>query len=121
MTRPRTRRGLPDWLVNELQRYQRIKQRNWREARLEGNIRRFWGGFLCTWRFLVEERGVRELSQLRRQMVYDYADQRLKEGHSVKGVNGHLRSLHAFLGFLADEGYHGAALAHAPALPEKTG
>jgi len=97
--------GLPDWLVSELGRYQRIKQRNWREARLEGNIRRFWSGFLLTWRYLVEQKGVKELADLKRSMVYDYADQRLKEGHSVKGVNGHLRSLHAFLGFLADEGY----------------
>jgi site-specific recombinase XerD len=97
--------GLPRWLVMELERYQHTKQRNWRESRLEGNIRRFWSGHLLTWRFLVEQRGVRELADLRRSMVYDYADMRLKAGHSVKGVNGHLRSLHAFLGFLADEGY----------------
>jgi site-specific recombinase XerD len=111
--------GLPEWLVTELERYQRIKQRNWREARLEGNIRRFWSGFLLTWRFLVEQRGVKELADLKRSMVYDYADQRLKEGHSVKGVNGHLRSLHAFLGFLADQGYSVPhSLMHLPCLKE---
>ena len=97
--------GLPDWLVNELIRYQHIKQRNWREARLEENIRRFWSGHLRTWRFLVEQKGVRELADLKRVMVYDYADLRLQEGHSAKGVNSDLRSLHAFLGFLQDQGY----------------
>ena len=38
--------GLPVWLVQELERYQRLMQRNWRDARIEQNIRRFWSGII---------------------------------------------------------------------------
>jgi site-specific recombinase XerD len=97
--------GLPDWLVNELDRYQRLQQRNWRDARMEQNIRRFWSGYLRLWRFLVEQRSVQRLEDLKRQYVMDYVDMRLGAGYSVSGVNGDLRNLHTFLLFLQEEGY----------------
>jgi len=97
--------GLPVWLVNELDRYQRLMQRNWRDARMEQNIRRFWSGYLRLWRFLVEQRGVQSLADLKRQHVLDYVDMRLAAGYSVSGVNGDLRNLHVFLVFLQEEGY----------------
>jgi integrase len=118
--------GLPGWLVNELERYQRLMQRNWRDARVEQNIRRFWSGYLRMWRYFVEERpstlgldtpnehglldpplrtGVWELKDLKRQHVLDYVDQRLGKGYAVTGVNNDLRNLHTFLLFLQEEGY----------------
>jgi site-specific recombinase XerD len=97
--------GLPDWLVKELDRYQRLMQRNWREARVERNIRRFWSGYLRMWRFLVEQRNVQKLADLKRQHILDYVDQRLGEGYSVTGVNNDLRMFHTFLVFLQEEGY----------------
>jgi integrase/recombinase XerD len=97
--------GLPIWLVNELDRYQRLMQRNWRGARAQENIRRFWSGYLRMWRFLVEQRGVQSLADLKRQHVLDYVDQRLGAGYSVSGVNADLRYLHTFLLFLQEEGY----------------
>lgn len=97
--------GLPAWLVSELERYQRLQQRNWRVARLDGSIRSFWGKNLRVWRFLVEQRGVKQLSDLKRQHVIDYVDQRLAAGYSVNGVNGDLRYLRGFLLTLQDEGY----------------
>lgn len=97
--------GLPDWLVIELERFQHIRQRNWRTARLENSIYRFWCGYLRTWRFLVERCGVKELSDLRRSMLYDYAADRLQSGHSVSGANGDLREFHSFMIFLQDQGY----------------
>jgi site-specific recombinase XerD len=98
--------GLPDWLVKELDRYQRLMQRNWREARVEENIRRFWSGYLRMWRFLVEQRNVQKLADLKRQHILDYVDHRLSEGYSVRGVNGDLHYMHTFLLFLQEEEYN---------------
>ena len=96
--------GLPAWLVQNLQRFQHIQQRNWRPARLEDNIRRFWSGHLRTWRFLVEQCGVQEFADLKRQHLFDYIDQRLSAGHATTGVNGDLRALRSFLFYLQDQG-----------------
>jgi len=98
--------GLPLWLVRELERYQRLMQRNWRDARIEQNIRRFWSGYLRMWRFFVEQCSVQNLADLKRQHVLDYVDHRLSEGCAVTGVNGDLRNLHTFLLFLQEEGYN---------------
>lgn len=97
--------GLPNWLVNELDRYQRLRQRNWRETRLEQNTRDFWYTYLRLWRFLVEQKNVQELKDLKRQHVLDYIDLRLEAGCSASSVNSDLRNLHTFLAFLQEEGY----------------
>jgi integrase len=97
--------GLPAWLVNELRRYQRIQQRNWRTARLEQSIRRFWATHRPVWRFLCEQKNVVQLADLKRAYILDYVDFRLDQGRSVSGVNAELRSLHSFLEFLQSEGY----------------
>jgi site-specific recombinase XerD len=97
--------GLPEWLVNELERYQRLRQRNWRDARVEQNIRRFWSGYLRMWRFFVEQENVQELQDLKRQHVLDFVDHRLSAGYAVKGVNHDLRDLRTLLVFLQEQGY----------------
>lgn len=111
--------GLPEWLVSELDRYQRLQQRNWRDARIEQNIRRFWSGYLRMWRFLVEQCNVQSLKDLKRQYVMDYIDLRLAAGYSVTGANADLRYLHTFLLFLQDEGYAvPQSLLHIPGLKQ---
>ena len=97
--------GLPIWLVNELERFQHVQQRNWRSARIEQNIRRFWSTHLKAWRYFCEQRNVLQLADLKRQHILDYVDFRLNERHSVSGVNTELRTLLSFLEFLEDEGY----------------
>jgi site-specific recombinase XerD len=97
--------GLPEWLVSELERYQRVCQRNWRPARLEENIRRFWSGHLRVWRFLCEQCGVKELADVRRKHLYDYAEQRLSIGKSVSTTNADLRSFRGFMIFLQEQEY----------------
>ena len=96
---------LPAWLVQELTHYQHIQQRNWRTARLEGNILRFWSGHLRVWRFLVENYSVQELSDVRRKQLYDYAEHRLGLGKSVSTINADLRNFHSFMRFLQEEDY----------------
>lgn len=89
--------GLPGWVVEELTRYQHVCQRNWRSARLEENIRRFWSGHLRVWRFLVEQCGVRELC--------DYAVHRLEVGNAVATTNADLRGFQCFMAFLQEQEY----------------
>jgi integrase/recombinase XerC len=97
--------GLPVWLASELERYQKVLQRNWRSARLDLNLRGFWSKQGSLWRFLSTEHGVQELADLKRQHVLDYLDQRLAAGVSAHTVNAELRQFHSFLLFLQGEGY----------------
>jgi site-specific recombinase XerD len=97
--------GLPEWLVQELTRYQHIQQRNWRTARLEYAIRRFWAGHLRLWRFLCERYAVKELADIRRTHLQDYIDERLKAGYAISSINGEMRSFHSFMGFLQGQGH----------------
>jgi integrase/recombinase XerC len=102
---PSHTQGLPQWLVSELERYQKLLQCNWRTARLDLNIRGFWSKHGSLWRFLCAERGVQQLADVKRQYVLDYMDVRLAGGLSVSGVNAELRHFHSFLLFLQEEGY----------------
>ena len=102
---PRHTQGLPAWLVNELERYQRLQQRNWRDARIDLNLRSFWNKHGQLWRFLVGQRGVQKLEDVKRQFILDYLDVRLAAGLAVTGVNNELRVFHTFLLFLQEEGY----------------
>lgn len=96
--------GLPVWLVEQLTRYQHIKQRNWRGARIDEGIRRFWSSHLRVWRFLVERYQVSELSDVKRAYFSNYIDWRLEAGASVKSVNGDLRTFHGLMDFLQAQG-----------------
>ena len=102
---PAHTQGLPAWLVNELERYEKVLQRNWRSARLEQNLRGFWNKHGRVWRFLCAERGVQQLADVKRQFVLDYLDMRLQAGISAQTLNAELRCLHSFLLFLQEEGY----------------
>jgi site-specific recombinase XerD len=97
--------GLPEWLVDELRRYQHVQQRNWRPSRLEDGIRRFWGSHLRMWQFLCERHEVRSLADIKRRHVLDFVDHRLSAGYAVSGINSDLRTFHSFLGFLQEQGH----------------
>jgi site-specific recombinase XerD len=101
----RVAEGLPAWLVSELDRYQHLKQRNWRDARREDNIRQFWCRNLRLWRFFVEQKKVWEFKDLKRQHLLDYVDHCLGKGYAVTAINNDVRNLHTFLVFLQEEGY----------------
>jgi len=97
--------GLPDWLVSELERFQHVQQRNWRQARVEYAIRRFWAVHLHVWRFLCEQCNVKELADIKRKYLLDYTDHCLTEGYAASTINMGLRTFHSFLGFLQDQEY----------------
>jgi site-specific recombinase XerD len=92
--------GLPHWLVEQLARYQRVQERNWRPARLSQQTRRFWCGHTRLWRWLVENRAVAQLADVRRQYLHDYVDHRLAGGYALSGINNDLRLFRGFLVFL---------------------
>ena len=96
--------GLPPWLVEQLTRYQHVKQRNWRTARIEEGIRRFWSSHLRIWRFLFERYAIHDLSEIKRPFFAEYIDWRLSAGASVRSVNGDLRTFHGFMDFLQEQG-----------------
>jgi integrase/recombinase XerD len=97
--------GLPAWLVEELTRYQHLMQRNWRDARLEDNIARFWSGHLRVWRFLCDQCAVQQLADVRRKQLYDYTAHRMELGSSVSTINADLRNFRSFLVFLQEQEY----------------
>lgn len=97
--------GLPAWLVNELERYQRIQQKHWRTARLDLNLRGYWSKHGKMWRFLCLERGVTQFADLKRAHILDYVDHCLAVGASIASVNLQVHLLHGFLLFLQEEGY----------------
>jgi site-specific recombinase XerD len=92
--------GLPDWLVEQLARYQHVCQRNWRPARLDELARRFWSGHTRLWRWLCEHYPIETLADVKRQHLLDYVDYRLAAGYAVSGITADLRNFHAFLLFL---------------------
>jgi len=96
--------GLPAWLVCELHNYQLLRQANWRPARLEQRKAEYWGDARRMWGFFVNNCGVQELADLRRQHLFDYADHRLQQGRAASGINGDLRALTGFLRFLQEQG-----------------
>lgn len=99
----RYQEGLPDWLVAQLTRYQHIRQVNWRPARLNQALLRFWGGQTRLWHWLFQRHPIKELKDIRRQYVFDYVDHRLAAGYAPSGINQELRNFHAFLRFLQEQ------------------
>lgn len=97
--------GLPDWLAAELEQYFAISQRGWRDARLDARSRAFWHNHLRIWRYLVEQCGVRELSDVRRKHLNAFAGLRLADGSAVTSINHDLRLFTGFMGFLQGRDY----------------
>ena len=97
--------GLPDWVVEQLERYQHLKQPNWRPARLNEQITRFWSGHSRLWRWLCERHPITALTDIKRQYILDYVDHCLAAGYATSTVNQDLRYFHAFLLFLQEQGY----------------
>ena len=97
--------GLPDWLVAELSRYQHIRQANWRPARLNENILRFWSGHTRLLRWLFAHYPIKELSHIRREQIFAYIDERLADGYNPKSVNQDLRAFQAALRFLQERDF----------------
>lgn len=111
--------GLPAWLIKQLERYQHVRQANWRPARMTEQALSFWGTHTRPWRWLLAHYAIDEVADVKRQYLLDYADERLTQGYAARTINGELRSIRAFLFFLQDQGYRvPQALLRVPTLKE---
>jgi len=102
--------GLPDWLIEQMTRYQNLRQANWRPARLNGQIMSFWNTHTRLWRWLFADAehdaySITDLADIKRQHVLDYVDHRLASGSATSSVNQELRAFRVFLLHLQDQGY----------------
>jgi len=119
LNRERYCTGLPDWLVQQLERLQHLRQPNWRPARINEQTMRFWSGHTRLWRWLFEHYSITDLADIKRQHVFDYVDHRLAAGYAPKSINQDLRYFHAFLLHLQDQDYQTPqALLRIPGLKE---
>jgi site-specific recombinase XerD len=105
LNRERYCAGLPDWVVEQLERYQHLQQPNWRKARLNEQITRFWSGHARLWRWLCEHYPIDDLAAIKRQHILDYVDHCLVAGYAIRTINQDLRYFRAFLLFLQEQGY----------------
>jgi site-specific recombinase XerD len=97
--------GLPDWLVAQLTHYQQIHQASWRPARLNQALLKFWSTHTRLFRWLFAHYPIQEVSDIRRDHVFAYLDERLAAGYAVKSVNQELRAFHAVLRFLQERDF----------------
>lgn len=97
--------GLPQWLIELLIQLQHIRQANWRPARLNEGILRFWSGHTRLWRWLFANHSLQEIGDIKRAHVFAYMDERLATGYSLKGVNQDLRAFQATLRFLQERDF----------------
>lgn len=100
----RYQQGLPAWLVSQLTQYQHLRQANWRPARLKAAIVRFWSKHTRLFLWLFAHYPIKELSDILREQVFAYIDERLAGGYSAKSVNQDLRAFQAILRFLQERG-----------------
>jgi integrase/recombinase XerD len=96
----RYQEGLPPWLVAELTHYQHLRQANWRPARLEAAIHRFWATHSQLWRWLFTHYSIVAIKDVKRSFVFAYIDERLAAGANPKTINQELRGWLASLRFL---------------------
>ncbi len=95
--------GLPAWLMDQLLRYQHLRQANWRPARLQESLSRFWSSHLRFWNWECQRHAISAATDVKRSHVLDYIDQRLAAGYAARSINQDLRALQAFLRFLQDQ------------------
>ncbi|MCA9978169.1 MAG: tyrosine-type recombinase/integrase, partial [Anaerolineales bacterium] len=113
--------GLPDWLIEQLTQYQRIRQVNWRPSRLQDATVRFWSGHSRLWRWLFaqEDENIVAVTDVKHKHLHAYIDERLAAGYAAKSVNQDLRAFQATLRFLQERGFQvPLALLRPPLLKE---
>jgi integrase/recombinase XerD len=97
--------GLPDWLITQLTHYQQIRQASWRQARFNQALLKFWSMHTRLFRWLFAHYPINGLSDIRRDHIFAYLDERLAAGYAVKSVNQELRAFHAVLRFLQERDF----------------
>ena len=89
--------GLPEWLVEALEQYQRLMQRNWRPQHHEMQLLTFWNSHTHLFRWLFERYPVVAVADIKRQYILDYIDHCLAKPYAISTINKHLSCFQAVL------------------------
>lgn len=98
--------GLPDWLVEQLDRYYHLRQSHWRPARLKQRSLSHWSAHTAIWHWVCERYVIISPLDVKRQYLLDYIDHCLVAGYAASTINEHLRTFHAFLLYLQEQDFH---------------
>jgi site-specific recombinase XerD len=101
----RYQEGLPEWLLEQLEKYLQVRRANWRPARLAVSTYQFWQKYTRLWRWLYKEHTIKALTDILRTHLYAYIDEMLAQGYAVSSVNQDLYAFQAFLRFLQQRRY----------------
>lgn len=110
----RYKKGLPVWLVTELQKFLVQRQANWRPSRKAQATYQFWHTTTRSWRWLLVQAesdpvlaGLPggDLTGIRRTHLYGFQDHLLAQKYAVSSVNLALHTFQGSLRFLGRRGY----------------
>lgn len=96
---------LPDWLVEQLDRYHHLRQSHWRPARTNEQSLRFWNTLTPLWHWVCQQHPLTSPLDLKRQDLLDYIDHCLAAKYATSTINTQLRTFHAFLLYLREQDF----------------
>jgi integrase/recombinase XerD len=96
--------GFPAWLSEPLSAYIVHQQRRWKPSQVRHHTRVRLQALRQVWHWLLQEREIEGLADLRRRDLQAYIQARLQQGRAASTLNRQLRDLWAFLRFVERQG-----------------
>ncbi|MFK7803084.1 MAG: tyrosine-type recombinase/integrase [Anaerolineae bacterium] len=100
----RYKKGLPDWLIKSLTRFLHLRQANWRKSRMAQSTYHFWYKSTQLWRWLFEHTEIQFPSEISREHLNQFVDEKLVAGYKVASINHDIHTFQGTLYFLQDQG-----------------
>lgn len=100
----RYKAGLPEWLTQSLTRFLHLRQANWRKSRMAQSTYHFWYKSTQLWRWLFEHTEIQSPSQISREHLNQFVDEKLVAGYKVASINHDIHTFQGTLYFLQDQG-----------------
>ncbi|MEM9774922.1 MAG: tyrosine-type recombinase/integrase [Chloroflexota bacterium] len=100
----RYKKGLPDWLIQSLTRFLHLRQAGWRKSRMTQSTYHFWYKSTQLWRWLFEHTEIQSPSEVTREHLNQFVDEKLVAGYKVASINHDLHTFQGTLYFLQDQG-----------------
>jgi site-specific recombinase XerD len=97
---------LPEWLRIPLERYLRLKQRNWPAKTVQRSTRQLFNRLSRMIDFFIQNYGWTSWEQLSTRWLEDYIDAKLRENLAPTTINWDLIAFRGVCLFLLDEGYN---------------
>ncbi len=98
--------ALPEWLRVPLQRYLRLKQRNWPAKTVQRSTRQLFNRLSKMVDFFIQNYGWTSWDQVSTRWFEDYIDAKLRENLASTTINWDLIAFRTLCIFLLDEGYN---------------